>query len=216
MVDNHFLHLSDGQGGPPKPFTARTKVTAGQKSLVARAAFICLTSSDHPFHTRAGAGFPASCSPPGPTFLSQRHSVVLQEDHFEPVAHNRIMVDYVADGCDQLDDHLCHVITGGRLDTDRKFSMNTLVLRAAQGPQRVLGPVLITVVMLGRGYPPHVLPQPVLKPVSLKPVLTRQFFRNEIKGGGLLELPTSQKPGTKEHTRTCQTGVWGRHTTQPP
>lgn len=53
------------------------------------------------------------------------------------------MVDYVADGCDQLDDHLCHVITGGRLDTDRKFSMNTLVLRAAQGPQRVPGPVLI-------------------------------------------------------------------------
>lgn len=57
---------------------------------------------------------------PGATFLGQGHTVVLQEDHFEPVAHNWIMVDDIADGRDQLDDHLSHVVTRGCLERGGK------------------------------------------------------------------------------------------------
>lgn len=50
-----------------------------------------------------------------PTFLCQRDSVVFQKDDFQAVTHHRIVVDHLADGCDQADDHLGCVVSGGSL-----------------------------------------------------------------------------------------------------
>lgn len=49
------------------------------------------------------------------TFLSQRDPVVLQKDDFETVADHRIIVDHLADGCDQADDHLRGVVSRSSL-----------------------------------------------------------------------------------------------------
>lgn len=49
------------------------------------------------------------------TFLCQCDSVVFQKDDFQAVAHHRIVVDHLADGCDQADDHLGCVVSGGSL-----------------------------------------------------------------------------------------------------
>ena len=53
------------------------------------------------------------------TFLSQCDSVVLQEDDFETVSNHRVVVDHLADGCDETDDHLGSVVPRGSLEADR-------------------------------------------------------------------------------------------------
>lgn len=52
------------------------------------------------------------------TFLCQRDSVIFQKDDFQAVAHHRIVVDHLADGCDQADDHLGCVVSRGSLGTE--------------------------------------------------------------------------------------------------
>ena len=47
--------------------------------------------------------------------LGKRHAVVLQVDHLELVADDGVVVDHVADGADQSDDVLGHVVAGGSL-----------------------------------------------------------------------------------------------------
>lgn len=49
------------------------------------------------------------------TFLCQRDSVIFQKDDFQAVAHHRIVVDHLSDGCDQADDHLGCVVSRGSL-----------------------------------------------------------------------------------------------------
>lgn len=63
----------------------------------------------HGFCVRKGRGYYVV------TFLSQRDPVVLQKDDFETVADHWIVVDHLADGCDQADDHLCGVVSRSRL-----------------------------------------------------------------------------------------------------
>lgn len=46
----------------------------------------------------------------GLTLLSQGYPVVLQEDDLELVPHIGIVVDDLTDGCDELNDHLGHVV----------------------------------------------------------------------------------------------------------
>lgn len=45
------------------------------------------------------------------TSLCQRDPVVLQKDDFETVADHGVIVDNLADGCDQTDDHLGRVVS---------------------------------------------------------------------------------------------------------
>lgn len=49
------------------------------------------------------------------TFLCQRDSVIFQKDDFQAVANHWIVVDHLADGCDQADDHLGCVVSRGSL-----------------------------------------------------------------------------------------------------
>lgn len=44
------------------------------------------------------------------TFLCQCDPVVLQKDDFQAVANHGVVVDHLADGCDQADDHLGCVV----------------------------------------------------------------------------------------------------------
>ena len=44
--------------------------------------------------------------------LAELHVVIGQKDHLEPAAHQRIGVDGLADGVDELDDELGHAIAG--------------------------------------------------------------------------------------------------------
>lgn len=50
-----------------------------------------------------------------PTFLCQRDSVVLQEDHTEAVSYHWVVVNHIPNGCDEFDDHLGHVVSRGSL-----------------------------------------------------------------------------------------------------
>lgn len=52
---------------------------------------------------------------PTRTLLSQGYPVVLQEDDLELVPHIGIVVDDLADGRDEFDDHLGHVVARGCL-----------------------------------------------------------------------------------------------------
>lgn len=49
------------------------------------------------------------------TSLRQCDPVVLQKDDFETIADHGIVVDHLADGCDQADDHLCRVVSRSSL-----------------------------------------------------------------------------------------------------
>lgn len=49
------------------------------------------------------------------TFLCQCDPVVLQKDDFQPVANHWIVVDHLANGGDQADDHLGCVVTWSSL-----------------------------------------------------------------------------------------------------
>lgn len=49
------------------------------------------------------------------TSLCQRDPVVLQKDDFETVADHGVIVDNLADGCDQTDDHLGRVVSRSSL-----------------------------------------------------------------------------------------------------
>lgn len=53
---------------------------------------------------------PPASTRTGHTLLSQGYPVVLQEDDLELVSHIGIVVDDLTDGCDELDDHLGHVV----------------------------------------------------------------------------------------------------------
>ena len=50
--------------------------------------------------------------------LRERDSVVWKEDHLEPLANARIVIDALRDIVDELDDQLGHAIGGGRLACD--------------------------------------------------------------------------------------------------
>lgn len=49
------------------------------------------------------------------TSLCQCDSVVLQKDDFQAVSDHRIVVDHLADGCDQADNHFGCVVSRGSL-----------------------------------------------------------------------------------------------------
>lgn len=49
------------------------------------------------------------------TSLCQRDPVVLQKDDFETVPDHGVIVDHLADGCDQTDDHLGRVVSRSSL-----------------------------------------------------------------------------------------------------
>lgn len=49
------------------------------------------------------------------TFLCQCDSVIFQKDDFQAVADHQIVVDHLADGCDQADDHLGCMVSRGSL-----------------------------------------------------------------------------------------------------
>lgn len=53
--------------------------------------------------------------------LGKGHAVVLQVDHLELVADDGVVVDHVADGADQSDDVLGHVVAGGSLKLNIRF-----------------------------------------------------------------------------------------------
>lgn len=46
----------------------------------------------------------------GITSLCQCHSVVLQKDDLKTISDHRIVVDHLANGCDQTDYHLGRVV----------------------------------------------------------------------------------------------------------
>eukprot|EP00047_Mylnosiga_fluctuans_P003292 m.228426 g.228426 ORF g.228426 m.228426 type:complete len:867 (+) comp11740_c0_seq1:45-2645(+) len=73
---------------------------------------------DHELHVAGARGLGAGRADllreirGGDDLLGQGHAVVLEEDDLEPAAHIGVGVDDVGDGCDQLDDHLGHVVPG--------------------------------------------------------------------------------------------------------
>ena len=128
-----MTHKRGGSRAPPEPDRGRGGPLAGQPGVGA----VNLSESKTGPDQRGPLAAPREGRL---TFLGQGHSVVLQEDHFEPVAHNRIVVDNVADGRDQLDDHLGHVVAGRCLERGRGAQQTP----CAQVQGRVAGPGLDT------------------------------------------------------------------------
>lgn len=59
------------------------------------------------------------------TSLCQCDSVVLQKDDFQAISDHRIIVDHLADGCDQADNHLGRVVSrSGLCEEQRAYKSN--------------------------------------------------------------------------------------------
>ena len=77
--------------------------------------------TNHEFHVASSRGLSAGGRDllaevaGGDDLLGQRHAVVGQEDAFELLADDRVIVDGVRDAVEELDDELGHVVAGRRL-----------------------------------------------------------------------------------------------------